>query len=592
MKRKNWLNTVLSFAAECRLKMVISIICAIVSVAGGLVPYLGVYQILILFFNGKQTMNDILFWSAVALAGYIVKLGFYALSTTLAHLSAYTILENMRNKMADRLMKAPLGTVLDQPVGKLKSVMVDRVETIELPLAHLIPEGISNLLLPLGVFAYLAAIDWRMALAALATVPVAVAAYAVMMRRFNQQYADYMEASNHVNSVIVEYVEGIEVIKAFNQSASSYEKFRQAVESFKEYTLDWFRSTWKLMNLGGAVLPSTLLGTMPVGMYLYINGSLNPAELTMALILSLGIVAPLSSFTVFVNDLKSIEYAVKDADQFLNLQELESIDEPVELQRYDIELKNVSFSYAADTENSVIHDLNLKLPQGSLNALVGPSGGGKSTVARLIARFWDVGGGELTIGGVNIKRLPLGQLADTVSFVTQDNFLFNCSLLENIRLGNPAASDAEVIRAAQAACCDEFIRRLDDGYDTDAGEAGRKLSGGEKQRIAIARAILKNTPLIILDEATAFTDPENEDQLQRSVSALIKGKTLLVIAHRLSTIKNAGQIIVMDKGRVAATGTHAELLAGNGLYKEMWEAHIGAKQWAAGGEKGELRQNV
>ena len=592
MKRKNWLNTVLSFAAECRLKMVISIICAIVSVAGGLVPYLGVYQILILFFNGKQTMNDILFWSAVALAGYIVKLGFYALSTTLAHLSAYTILENMRNKMADRLMKAPLGTVLDQPVGKLKSVMVDRVETIELPLAHLIPEGISNLLLPLGVFAYLAAIDWRMALAALATVPVAVAAYAVMMRRFNQQYADYMEASNHVNSVIVEYVEGIEVIKAFNQSASSYEKFRQAVESFKEYTLDWFRSTWKLMNLGGAVLPSTLLGTMPVGMYLYINGSLNPAELTMALILSLGIVAPLSSFTVFVNDLKSIEYAVKDADQFLNLQELESIDEPVELQRYDIELKNVSFSYAADTENSVIHDLNLKLPQGSLNALVGPSGGGKSTVARLIARFWDVGGGEIAIGGVNIKEIPLAQLADTVSFVTQDNFLFNCSLMENIRLGNPAASDAEVFKAAQAACCDEFIRRLDHGYDTDAGEAGRKLSGGEKQRIAIARTILKNAPVIILDEATAFTDPENEDQLQRSVSALIKGKTLLVIAHRLSTIKNAGQIIVMDKGRVTATGTHVELLAKSSLYKDMWEAHIGAKQWAAGGEKGELRQNV
>ena len=213
-------------------------------------------------------------------------------------------------------------------------------------------------------------------------------------------------------------------------------------------------------------------------------------------------------------------------------------------------------------------------------------------MARLIARFWDVGGGEIAIGGVNIKEIPLAQLADTVSFVTQDNFLFNCSLMENIRLGNPAASDAEVFEAAQAACCDEFIRRLDHGYDTDAGEAGRKLSGGEKQRIAIARTILKNAPVIILDEATAFTDPENEDQLQRSVSALIKGKTLLVIAHRLSTIKNAGQIIVMDKGRVTATGTHVELLAKSSLYKDMWEAHIGAKQWAAGGEKGELRQNV
>jgi ABC-type multidrug transport system, ATPase and permease components len=597
-KSPNWLGTVLSLAGECRRKMVISVLCAIISVAGGIVPYVGVYQIIILFFAGEQTVNGVLFWAAIALAGYIVKLAFYALSTMLAHLSAYAILENMRNRIADRLMKAPLGTVLNQPVGSLKSVMIDRVETIELPLAHLIPEGISNLLLPLGVLAYLVIIDWRMALAAMATVPVAVVAYAFMIRTFNQKYADYMESSNYVNSVIVEYIEGIEVIKAFNQSTSSYEKYQKAVESFQAYTLDWFRSTWKLMNFGGAVLPSTLLGTMPVGMLLYLNGTLNPTELTMALILSLGIIAPLTSFTVFVNDLKAIEYAVQEADEFLRLSELESAAERAELQRYDIELKEVSFAYdagedaAGNPDNSVIHDVHLKIPQGSFTALVGPSGGGKSTLARLIARFWDVGSGAITIGDVNVKRLPLEQLADSVSFVTQDNFLFNCSLMENIRLGNPGASDAEVIRAAQAACCDEFIGRLDRGYDTDAGEAGRKLSGGEKQRIAIARTILKNAPVIILDEATAFTDPENEDQLQRSISALIKGKTLLVIAHRLSTIKNADQIAVMNKGRVIATGTHRELLAGSGLYKDMWEAHIGAKQWAAGGGKGELRQYV
>jgi ATP-binding cassette subfamily B protein IrtA len=597
MKEKNWLGTVLSFAGPCRLKMIISVLCAIISVAGGIVPYVGVYQIIILFFDGKQTANAILFWTAVALAGYVVKLVFYAISTMLAHFSAYSILENMRLKIADRLMKAPLGTVLNQTVGRLKSVIVDRVETIELPLAHLIPEGISNLLLPIGVFAYLTIIDWRMALAAMVTVPVAAVAYAIMMKTFNKQYADYMESSNHVNSVIVEYVEGIEVIKAFNQSTSSYEKFEKAVKSFKEYTLNWFRSTWKLMNFGGAVLPSTLLGTMPVGMLLYMSGQLSPAELTICLILALGIVAPLTSFTVFVNDAKSIEYAVKDADEFLNLKELENASEQVNLDRYDIELKNVSFSYEAgkatglnDTENSVLSNIDLKLPQGTFAALVGPSGGGKSTVARLIARFWDTGGGAIEIGGVNIKQLPLAQLADTVSFVTQDNFLFNCSLMENIRLGNPKAPDEEVIKAAKAACCDEFIRNLDHGYDTRAGEAGGKLSGGEKQRIAIARAILKNAPIVILDEATAFTDPENEDKLQKSIAALTQGKTLLVIAHRLSTIKKADQIVVLEKGRIVSTGTHEELLQGCELYKNMWEAHIGAKKWAAGSAREELKQ--
>lgn len=602
MKEKKWPGTVLSFAAQCRLKMLLSVLCAILSVAGGIVPYVGVYQIIILFFDGEETAKAILFWAAICLAGHIVKLVFYAISTTLAHFSAYSILENMRMQIADKLMKAPLGTVLNQPVGKVKSVMVDRVETIELPLAHLIPEGISNLLLPIGVFAYLMLIDWRMALAAMVTVPVAALAYAVMMKNFNQQYADYMESSNHVNSVIVEYIEGIEVIKAFNQSTSSYEKFQKAVASFKEYTLNWFRSTWKLMNFGGSVLPSTLLGTMPVGMVLYLNGALNPAELTMCLILSLGIIAPLTSFTVFVNDAKSIEYAVKDADQFLNLKELENTPETVKLHRYDIELKNVSFSYDTDDtgqaaglnhrETSVLHNIDLKLAQGTFAALVGPSGGGKSTVARLIARFWDVGSGEIKIGGMNIKKFPLTQLADTVSFVTQDNFLFNCSLRENIRLGNPRASDEEVIEAAKAARCDEFIRNLAQGYDTDAGEAGRKLSGGEKQRIAIARVILKNAPIVLLDEATAFTDPENEDQLQKSLAALTRGKTLLVIAHRLSTIKNADQIIVMEKGRIIKTGTHAELLAGCRLYQDMWEAHIGAKNWAAGSGKGAIKQYV
>jgi ATP-binding cassette subfamily B protein IrtA len=595
MKARNWLATVLSFAAECKLQITFSVFFACLSVAGGIVPYVGVYQILVLFFNGKPTVNQILFWAAICLAGYVAKLVFYAVSTVLAHISAYNILENMRLKIADKLMKAPLGAVLNQTVGKLKSVVVDRVETIELPLAHLIPEGFSELLLPIGVFAYLIMIDWRMAFAALITLPIAAVAYGIMLRTYNQKYADYMESSNHVNSVIVEYIEGIEVIKAFNQSAISYEKFAKAVQSFQEYTLDWFRSTWKHMTFGASVLPSTMLGAVPVGMYLYLKGSLSPAELTICLILSLGMVGSLTKFTVFLNDLKSIQFAVQDADEYLNLPELENVKEQKELSRFDIELRQVSFAYNAESDNengknSVLHDVNLKLPQGTFAALVGPSGGGKSTVARLIARFWDVGSGAIEIGGVNIKKLPLAQLADTVSFVTQDNFLFNCSLRENIRLGNPQASDAEVIQAAQAACCDEFIRKLDNGYDTTAGEAGRKLSGGEKQRIAIARAILKNAPIVILDEATAFTDPENEAKIQKSLVALTQGKTLLVIAHRLSTIKNADRIVVLEKGRVIKVGAHAELLKECRLYQDMWEAHIGAKKWAAGGLKGAVKQ--
>ncbi|AUM88341.1 multidrug ABC transporter permease [Clostridium botulinum] len=599
MKEKNWLITVLSFAKECKMKMIISVLCAIISVIGGLLPYVGVYQIIILFFNGRQTVKRILFWSVICLAGYVVKLVFYAISTTLAHFSAYTILENMRLKIADRLMKAPLGTVLNQPIGKIKNIIVDRVETIELPLAHMIPEGISNLLLPIGVFIYIIMIDWRMALASMITIPIAIIAYGFMMKTFSKQYKNYMESSNYVNSVIVEYVEGIEVIKAFNRSSSSYEKFEKAVEDFKVYTLNWFKSTWKLMNFGGAVLPSTLLGTMPIGMYLYINGSLTPADLTMCLILSLGIVAPLTSFTVFINDAKAIEFAVKDAYEFLNLKELENPLEPVNICRYDIELKDVFFSYNTYEDynlnrenNYVLNNINLKLPEGKFTALVGPSGGGKSTVARLITRFWDVSKGEIKIGGTNIKKFPLSQLADTVSFVTQDNFLFNYSIMENIRLGNPGASDEEVINAAKKACCHEFIENLDNGYDTNAGEAGGKLSGGEKQRIAIARAILKNAPIIIMDEATAFTDPENEDKLQKSIAALTKGKTLLVIAHRLSTIRNADLIIVMEKGCILNTGTHEELLKECQLYKDMWQAHIGAKKWAANSEKGGVKQYV
>ena len=283
--------------------------------------------------------------------------------------------------------------------------------------------------------------------------------------------------------------------------------------------------------------------------------------------------------------------AVEAANELLNLPNLPDSGDFVPINHTDIFLQDVSFSYDGTTQNEVLHGISLNIPQGSFTALVGPSGGGKSTVARLIARFWDVTGGSISIGGKNIKELSIHQLSELVSFVTQDNFLFNCSLKENIRLGNPNATDEEVYAAAKAACCDDFIARLEKGYDTPAGDAGKRLSGGEKQRIAIARAILKNAPIVILDEATAFTDPQNEDKIQKSIMALSKGKTLLVIAHRLSTIQNADQIVVLKKGQIVDCGKQGELLERCPLYADMWQAHIGAKNWSVG-EKKEVAGNV
>ena len=586
MKQKSWISIVFSFASQCRGKIELSVVCAIISVAAGLVPYWSVYQVITLFIGGSPEMAVVWKWCWIGLGAYAVRFLLYGISTSLSHISAYTILENIRLALAQRLMKAPLGTVMGESVGKLKSVLVDRVETIELPLAHMIPECSSNLLLSAAVFIYLACIDWRMALAMLVTIPFALVAFAAMMKNFNKLYADYMESSNYVNGVIVEYVEGIEVIKAFNQSSSSYEKFAKAVQSFKDYTLKWYQSSWKGMNFITAVLPSTFLGTLPVGMYLYWKGTLAPQDLVICLILSLGIVGPLMNFTTYINETKEIEYAVHDVDKLLHAEELPDIGSPAEIQSKEIVLHNVSFSYDKESGKQALSHVDLKIPEGKFTALVGPSGGGKSTIARLIARFWDVDGGKITIGGTDIRNMPLSQLTDLVSFVTQDNFLFNCSIKENIRLGNPKASDEEVYAAAKAACCDTFIRELEHGYDTAAGDASNRLSGGEKQRISIARMILKNAPIVILDEATAFTDQENEEKIQKSIAALTKGKTLLVIAHRLSTIKNADQIIVLQNGQVENIGTHQQLLDGDSLYRDMWQAHIGAQNWSASSGKG------
>ena len=484
----------------------------------------------------------------------------------------------MRKRVAEKLLKAPLGVTQSINAGKVKNIVVDQIENIEIPLAHVIPEGAGALVLPLAVFVYLCMIDFRLALASLISIPLAMIPYGMMLGGYNKTYKKYMEANETMNSVVIEYVEGIEVVKAFNQSTSSYEKYRKAVENFKKTTLDWYKSTWKYTTLGAVILPTTLLGVLPIGTMLYLSGSTTLAKLTMAMLLSMGLVSSLGRFILFFNQIKSIQYSVNSINKTFDIGELPLVNGEKTITHHDIQLDHVTFSYTGDED--VIHDVSLTIPEKSFYALVGSSGGGKSTLARLIARFWDTTKGDIYIGGVNIKEIPLSQLADEVSFVTQDNFLFNCSILENIRLGNPKATNEQVLDAARKAQCDEFISKLENGYQSTAGEAGDKLSGGERQRIAIARAILKNAPIIILDEATSFTDPQNESKIQEAIAELTRGKTLLVIAHRLSTIKNADKILLVKSGEIIQTGTHEELLQSSSIYKDMWEAHIGAKKWS------------
>ena len=585
-KKKNFLSCLLSYAKESKSKMVLSTILSIVSIVTGLVPFYCFYQIICRFLNETADVHSIVFWSVWALVAYVIKIVTFALSTTSSHYAAYHILEGLRNRVADRMLHAPLGEVTRHSIGEWKGILIDKIEEIEVPLAHMIPEGCGHIVLPVVSMVALVMIDWRLFLASLLTFPFSMICMGLTFKFSGKNFDTYNQSIAQMNSNIVEYVDGIEVIKAFGQVGKSYEKFSTSILNYKAFVIQWLSSTWVTMKLAFALFPSTLLGVLPVALALGAGGTITAAQAALAVMLSMSMVGSLAKLEVMANEMQKVQMTVNELQEYLEMPELPEKSRSVVLSNHDVSLEGVRFAYE---ETEVLHGINMKIPEGSFTALVGPSGGGKSTVAKLISRFYDVTGGRIKIGGVDLKDIPLSQLTDIISFVAQDNFLFRCSLKENIRMGNPKASDEEVYAAARAAQCEEFIKKLPKGYDTPAGDAGKRLSGGEKQRIAIARMILKNAPIILLDEATAFTDPENEDKIQKSIRALAKGKTLLVIAHRLSTIKNADNIVVLKDGSILAQGRQEELLQNCPLYKNMWEAHIGAKNWSVGTEKKEAK---
>ena len=565
--------------------MTLSIMLSVLSVMAGFIPYFVVYRFMTGFVSHSIVGRKVMILGIICAAGYFLKALLFELSTTLSHHTAYSVLEKIRNDLSSKFMKMPLGYVVDQPIGKLKNLVIDQVETMELPLAHLIPEGTAYILAPIGVFVILLWIHPLMAVASIVSVVAGMFLAAPMMSGMNKNYDAYMASSNSMNSTIVEYLEGIEVIKTFNQGEASYGKFTKSIEDFRTLTLKWFRSTWVSGNLMMTVMPSTLLGVLPIGLFLYMRGSFSPEELVFSIVLSMALISPVMGLSTYMNSLKMIQYAAQSLDEVLEQPEIQECEKEVPLDKYDLCFDHVSFSYHDTDKKKILNDLSFEVKEGSFVALVGPSGGGKSTVAKLISRFWDIKEGKITIGGVDIRRIPLSFLSHYISYVAQENYLLNTSIMENIRLGDPNASDEEVYAAAKLACCHEFIIEMEHGYDTAAGEAGNRLSGGEKQRIAIARMILRNAPIVILDEATAYTDPENEEKIQQAISNLTKGKTLLVIAHRLSTIKNADQIMVLSDGKICESGTHEQLLGRSTIYKEMWNAHIGAKNQAVEGGK-------
>ncbi|GAB7231222.1 MULTISPECIES: ABC transporter ATP-binding protein [Lactobacillales] len=549
-----------------------SVIIAVIGVFCSVVPYFALAKITQ---NIAISNTDLEFYIRpilLILGGLIGSVIFHEISTLISHNLAFRIIEDERKKLVRKINRLSMGEIEKRSSGEWTQFMVETLNKIEQPIAHVIPEVIANLIIPIALVVIVFIIDWRIGIANLITLPLGVLFSILMMGGYEEKSRNYQEAAKNMNTTAVEYIRGIQVIKAFNKSASSYGKFVDAVNSNRDSMLNWYLSVCFYMTAAMEVLPSTLLFVLPTSLYLYMNGSIEVGNLIMCVLLSYACYKPLIKAMSHMDTMANVRVVIDEIKNVMELPELERGNGEEKIRSYDINFENVCFAY--NDKKKVFDNLSFSAKENKLTAIVGYSGGGKSTIAKLIAGYWNINKGKISVGNVNLKDVSLEKNMELVTYVSQENYLFRKSIIDNMRMANQNASIEEIKDACKKASCHDFIMSLPNGYETIIGESGSNLSGGERQRLTIARALLKDSPIVLLDEATAYSDPDNEAEIQKSIDALVENKTVIMIAHRLSTIIGADKIIVLNNGEIEAEGTHKELLGKSETYAKMWKSHI------------------
>lgn len=571
------MKRLLQIAGQRKGLLFTSCILAVLHSVLSLVPYALVFYIIKELTKRVPDFSLTYSYVSYAIGAILISMLAFFLSGVLSHIAAFNILYGLRKTLTNKVGALPMGYLSHRNSGAFKKIISDDVERIETFVAHQIPDFVKAAALPLLTISYLFKEDWRLALISCLPLVVLALIMPLMLGKKNQRLTEkYHHSLEELSSGIVEYVRAMPVMKIFQQSAETFEKYGKKVYTFHRFVSDWIRHSSAPFAIFMSFASNAMLPVLALGLYLYFRQGVSLPTLLLFLILGTGYMRPLFVMSNMVMQLQLIEQGVQQIDAILTqpiLPEGKTSEQP---QNHDICFDQVSFAYEAD--RYVLEDISFTAKEGTITALVGPSGAGKSTVGQLLSRFWDVTKGRITIGGIDIREFPTEVLMRQVSFVFQDSFMFQQTMYENIRMGMDKTQD-EVIAAAKAAQLHDFIMSLPQGYETRFGQSGVHLSGGEQQRFQLARAILKDAPILVLDEATAFADPENEHKIQEAFAQLIKGKTVLVIAHRLSTITTADQIIVFEKGYINAIGIHSELLEHSPLYKRMWDAHNRAKEW-------------
>lgn len=569
----------LNLAGKRKNKLIFASFLHVISSAISIVPFLMIYLIILLFFKDPIDINYLTFILIAIPIVYGLEFIIVMFAYNVSHIAAYEIIYEVRIDLANHLITLPLSNFQEQHTGEFETVLNENSETLELFLAHHLPEMISTIFVPFFTGLFLFFIDWRMALICLCPIVLAFIPVLSQFKSLNEMINQHLKTQSHLNSMILEYIMGIKIIKVFNRSKESFDKYKTAVLNWRNSMKEWSTKRALPFTLYQAFIGSTLIFIIPSGFFFYINGTLKIESFILFMI-----IGPIFG-NQFMRIYEFIRYNMEERESLNRIKHilsLKSIEEPKKIVNLDgdieiIEFQDVSFSYEDGVK--VLKNLNLLFEAGKKYALVGSSGSGKTTITRLILRFWDDYEGKIKINNVDIRDVPLKEFLSYVSMVFQDNFLFNDTVFENIQMGNPEASYEEVIKVSKETYCHEFIKNLPNGYDTVVGEDGAKLSGGEKQRIAIARAILKDAPLIILDESTGFIDTENEYLIQKALNKLTKNRTVIIIAHKLSTIKNVDRIFVFKEGKLVEEGNHNQLLDLNGLYRTLWEIHSSTDKW-------------